>query len=434
MSFFYRFYRSAWLLLPFLVTFFLHQREKRGKENARSLAEKKAIITLPRPPHKKIIWLHAASNGEAMSLLKLIARLTALDQGYFCLLTTGTLTSAKLVEGKLDPAHALHQFAPLDHPEWVSRFLNHWQPIAAIFTESELWPNTLLALQNQNIPAYLLNARMSQQSFQLWHKAWLLPSTARMLANFAMIYAQSEAEADKYKSLGAKNIITGANIKYAAEALPHDAEHLALLQTALKNRPCWLFASGHPGEDIIAAEAHRLILNQHKDALLIYVPRHLTRTAEAESAFKQHAFTLQKRSQSQNALAPSCHVYLADSMGELGLFYRLAPITVVGGSFVPVGGHNPIEPAVLHSAIIFGPHMFNAADIATGFLKSSAAVCAHDAESLAKAVLTLLSDQTARQKRTTAALSHVTAQAKIVDDLLNHLITAITKHATAKVF
>jgi 3-deoxy-D-manno-octulosonic-acid transferase len=351
----------------------LARRAGRGKEIAARLAERFGVSALPRPAGR-LVWIHAASVGETMSVLPVIAVLAARCK---ILLTTGTVTSAALAAERLPPG-AMHQFAPLDVPGWVDAFLDHWRPDAAVFVESEIWPGMLRALDARGIPRLLINGRMSARSAKRWRILRRFAGT--LIFGFRWIHAQSSADAANFRALGAGGILEWGNLKFAAPALPVDDAALAAMRAAVAG-PVWLAASTHPGEEEIVMAAHERLLAEFPGLVTIIVPRHPDRGA---------SFSLPRRSLGQAPVGGK--VYMADTLGELGLFYRLCPFAFVGGSLVAHGGQNVIEPARLGRPVIAGPHMANFAEPAA-LLKSAGALAeVFDAVSLAGAVSAWLND------------------------------------------
>ena len=355
-------------------------RQARGKEIAGRLAERRGIDTTPRPPGR-LIWLHAASVGETMSILPLLPLLA--DRATI-LLTTGTATSAKLLTQRLDAAlrdRVLHRFVPLDVPAWVSRFLDHWCPDAAGFIESELWPNLLAGCRARRIPMMLVNARLSERSLSRWRR---VPGLARqLLGGFVAIQPRSETDAARLQSLGCSHLAEPGDLKLAAEPLPVDAAELQRLRASLAGRPVWLAASTHPGEEALVLDAHHRLVKDHPALLTIVVPRHPERgpgiTADAY--------------RSRGAGPPDCGVWVADTLGEMGLWYRLAPIAFVGRSLLaPGGGQNPLEPARLGCAIAVGPHTANFTDHVAMLRDAGALTIVANAEELARWAEELLRD------------------------------------------
>jgi len=401
---------TARLAAP-LLRWNLRRRVGLGKEEAARLPEREGFSAMR--PKGKLIWLHAASVGESLSILPLIEALAARDPALTLLVTTGTVTSAHLLPQRL-PEHlrgrVLHRFAPLDVPQWVGRFLDGWRPDAAGFVESELWPNTLAACAARGVPLALLNARMSDRSARRWGR--FAPGFARhLLGHFALIMPRSAEDAARLAALGAPRLAPPGDLKLAAAPLPADPAALAALRAAIGPRPVLFAASTHPGEEeqIIAASAQ--IRANFPDLLTIIAPRHPERGAAIAEAPRR----------AMGALPGTGPLYIADTMGELGLFYRVASLTFIGGSLVPHGGQNPLEAARLNCPVIFGPNMGNFRDATAGLLAAGGARQVPDAAALAATVAHMLSCPQASSAMVAAAATLVSA----ASDLPGHMADAL---------
>jgi 3-deoxy-D-manno-octulosonic-acid transferase len=347
-------YRLATQLAAPLLRRMLAARVARGKEIAARLPEREGIDPTPRPPGR-LLWLHAASVGESVSILPVLA---ALPAGLQVLLTTGTVTSAALLAKRLPElglsARVTHRFVPLDVPAWAARFLDHWQPDAAGFVESEIWPNLLAACQARRVPMMLVNARLSPRSFARWRR---FPRLARALfGGFDRIQAQSDGDAIRLRMLGGRCVASEGNLKFAAPPLPVDEAELARLAALLAGRPVWMAASTNLGEEEIVFQVHRALAEAHPGLLTLLVPRHPERGAEIAALAADVAVARRGLGEDPPA-GPG--VWLGDTLGEMGLYYRLAPIVFMGRSLVKLGGQNPLEPARLGRAVAIGPHSFN---------------------------------------------------------------------------
>lgn len=408
-----RFYSWATrLATPFLKLYIAHRRCK-GKEDSSRYRERFGYSSLPRPPGQ-LLWIHAVSVGESLSILPLLDRLTK-DSPFQILITTGTVTSAKLMEQKL-PAQCLHQYVPLDNPRWIERFLTHWQPSAGLFVESDIWPNILKACQRHHIPLVLLNARFSPQSEQRWHTH---PTLAKNLFScFDLILTESQSIATFLKDLGHSHVYLMPNIKLAASALPYDPQTHATLKEDINQRPVWVAASTHAPEETMVASVHAHLKESFPNLLTIIVPRHPHRGKKLQQELESFSVTL--RTQSQR-IPSTCEIYIADTLGELGLFYALVPFAFIGGSFAPVGGHNPIEPALLNCAPLWGPKVFNFKDVCD--LISPGAWPVETPETLTNAVKDLLEKPQTAQDLAAKAKSIVEDQKEILNQHLTHLRT-----------
>jgi 3-deoxy-D-manno-octulosonic-acid transferase len=362
----------------------LRLRLWRGKEDAARMSEKLGHAGSSRP-QGRLLWIHAASIGESLSALPLIDRLSA-EPGTTILVTTGTTTSAGIMARRL-PDNAFHQYAPLDGPRAVTRFLDRWQPDAALWVESELWPNLLLETRRRAIPTALINGRMSPRSFARWRRA---PSLAQaMIAGFDVVLAQSEADGARLTALGARNVITAGDMKAAAPALEADAESLARVEAAIGGRPVWIAASTHTGDEAMVADVHRQIAPSHPGLLTVIVPRHADRGDAVMMELTELGFRVARRGRNELPEAGT-ELFLGDSMGEMGLYLRLGNPVFMGKSMLHVGGHNPREPALLGRAVLFGPHMENVGQAADALLQAGGAIEVADPAGLAATVSRLL--------------------------------------------
>ncbi len=366
----------------------LRRRVARGKEVAARLPEREGIDSTPRP-EGRLLWLHAASVGESVSILPVLSAFAEAAPEVSVLVTTGTVTSAELLAQRLPELglHAMHRFLPLDVPAWAARFLDHWRPDAAAFVESELWPNLLAACQARGVPLMLVNARMSARSARGWSRA---PAFARhVLGAFDRVQAQSGADAARLRALGARAVDAPGDLKLAAPPLPADPVELARLRTLIGARPVWLAASTHPGEEAVAGAVHRALAGSHPGLLTIVAPRHPDR-GPAVAALLGDA---PRRAAGGD---PTGAFWVMDTIGELGLAYRLAPLVFVGRSLIGQGGQNPWEPARLGCAVAVGPHTANFAQAVQCLLDAGGLTQVADADALTAWVDTLLRDPARR--------------------------------------
>jgi 3-deoxy-D-manno-octulosonic-acid transferase len=337
----------------------LERRQAEGKEDAARLGERMGQASLPRPSGK-LVWFHAASVGEAASLLELLRRLEQGRPGVTCLVTTGTVTSARFLADRL-PEHCIHQYSTVDVLPWVRSFLDHWRPDVAVWTESELWPATLRETCVRGIPMLLINARISAKSFRRWRT---LRGLARaLLTSFDRILAQDALAGEQLIRLGADpdRLTVVGTLKEGAAPLPDDERERLRITRAFAGRPVWLAASTHPGEEEVIAAAHARARRSLPMLALILAPRHPNRGDAVAELLRGRGLQVAQRSKGE-AITPDTDVYLADTLGEMGLWYRVASVSFVGGSLAEVGGHNPFEPALLGSAILHGPHVRNFVD------------------------------------------------------------------------
>jgi len=408
-------YTLTGILLTPLVRLWLGRRARRGKEDNARLRERFGHASAPRPAGE-LVWLHAASVGEAQSVLTLVKALLADRPAAHVLVTTGTVTSAALIAQQKLP-NLTHQFIPVDTYSAVRRFLAYWQPDLALWVESELWPQLLWQTQDRGIPMLLINARMSAHSFEGWKK-W--PRTIRKLLRcFTAIYAGSETDMQHFSALGAADVRDVGNLKYDAVALPTNHTLLAELSSAAKDRRLWVAASTHANEEQMVAAVHRQVAHRFPGLLCILIPRHATRGDAIAADLRQRGYTIAQRSKDEPITAGT-ELYLADTMGELGSFYRLADIVFLGGSLVATGGHNPLEPARLSAALITGPHVHNFAAIMQHLERENGIRIVPDKEALATALTELLDDDAARLAMAERALTIVAAARGASAAIISH--------------
>ena len=344
-------YRFATIGLEPFAPFALRRRALRGKEDRDRVLERLGHAGRVRP-EGQLIWIHGASVGECQAALPLIDKLLEV-QGRHVLVTSGTVTSSRLMAERL-PERAFHQFAPVDTPAAIARFLDHWRPNIGLFVDSEIWPNILSEARGRGIRLALINGRISARSFTGWRRFRRAAST--VLSNYDACLAQDDATAARLSELGAHNVQITGSLKADAPPLPADPMKLEGLRSAIGGRPILLAVSTHPGEDETILPAHDGLRRLHANLLTIIAPRHPERGAEITMLCGDRD-VLQR---SKGSLPRSdTSIYVADTLGELGLFYRLAPFAFVGGSLVPHGGQNPLEPARLSCAVLAGPHTEN---------------------------------------------------------------------------
>ena len=383
-------YRAASYLAAPIVPFLLARRTRRGKEDETRRGERLGHASLARPDGP-LVWLHAASVGESLSILPLVGRLMAGRPELTVLVTSGTTTSARLLAERL-PAGALHQFVPVDRTDAVRRFLDHWQPDLALWVESELWPNLVLETAHRGVPMALVNARMSGRSAERWSR---LPRLAGpLLGAFSRVLAQSDVDATRFRALGGRAVSTPGNLKFDAPPPDADNDVVHALRQQIGERPHWLAASTHPGEERIVADAHLALAQDHNGLLTILCPRHPERGDAIAEELAELGFTVARRSRAE-PIAAETDVYLADTLGEMGLLYRLARVVFIGGSLRPHAGHNPVEAAQLGCALITGPDMRNFANAAAALGSAGGLVTVHDAATLADAIGAWLADSDA---------------------------------------
>ncbi len=369
----------------------LAERARRGKEHRERVGERRGAPGLARPPGP-MVWIHGASVGELISVLPLIERISAREINV--LVTSGTVTSSDLAAQRL-PRGVIHQFAPLDIPAYVRRFFDHWRPDLALFVESDLWPNRILEASRRRVPMILINGRLSENSYRRWR--YLPTAITDLLQRFDLCLARTPADAERLSALGAPRLITTGNLKFDVPAPPYHEGNLESLKQAIGDRPMMAAASTHEGEEAAMIEAHRRLGPNFPGLLTLIAPRHPERGPAIAQRVADAGLTARLRSRGELPDA-STDVYVADTLGELGLIYRLAPVVFIGGSLVRHGGQNPIEAAKLGTAIVHGPHVWNFAEVYASLDEARGAEMIADASRLTGRLGMLLAHPAARER------------------------------------
>ncbi|MCG8270451.1 lipid IV(A) 3-deoxy-D-manno-octulosonic acid transferase [Aquamicrobium sp. NLF2-7] len=407
-------------------------RASKGKEDKGRSKERYGIAGQQRPDGP-LIWFHAASVGETIAIVPLVQ--TILSYGVNIVLTTGTVTSAKVVRERLGDS-VIHQYVPLDIKPAVSRFLNHWQPDLAIIAESEIWPMTILELGARNIPQVLVNGRMSDKSFASWTRRASLAEA--LFENFSHVVAQSEIDGERFRTLGARPVSVSGNLKVDTPPPPVDEKALLVLQRQIGARPTWAAVSTHDGEEKMAAEIHAALRKRHPGLLTIVVPRHPARADELAQEIGAMGLRLVRRS-SGEPVAADTDILLGDTIGEMGLYLRLTEIAFVGRSLSSTGGQNPLEPAMLDTAILAGRDVQNFREAYKNLIDAGGAKLVRDRNMLAGAVNYLLANPDARRGMMVAAATTVqnmrgalAATMKALEPFIHPLIVQSRLHRAGK--
>lgn len=408
-----------WLIYlagPF-IDLYLISRRKIGKEDSKRFSERLGRASFPKPVGP-LVWIHAASVGEAVSVLPLINAILDKDKSINVLLTTGTVTSAKVLEERL-PNRAFHQYVPIDKVVTVRRFLDHWNPDVALWVESELWPNLIIETHKTGCPMIQVNARISENSFETWKRASSLAE--KMLNCFALSLAQSEIDAERLEKLGSKHVKYIGNLKFDAPALPADPKETGNLLSMIGERPLWMAVSTHEGEETIVAKVHKKLKEEHGQILTIIVPRHPNRTREIlEEIDAIGDLKVAVRSNGEG-IDDTVDIYIADTVGELGIFLRLTGIVFMGGSLVDHGGQNPLEAARLECAIISGPNLKNFVQIYKELKNENAYIEVKNAEALEDAVDELLKDHEKLESLSAKSLDLVESKQGLVNGYMQEM-------------
>ncbi len=400
----------------------LQRRAKQGKEDPRRLGERWGRPGRPRPSGG-MIWLHGASVGEALSSLELIGRIRQGWPGLNILVTTGTVSSAAILARQLPP-EVIHQYLPVDLPAAVARFLDHWDPQLGLILESELWPTLLGETKRRGVELVLINGRMSPKSYRRWRRFG--PLVREILGAFDVICAQSPENEARLIALGAGVTTCPGNLKFSAAPLPVEAEALASWERRLGQRSRWLAASTHPGEEAMVGRAHVRLKRDYPDLVTIIVPRHPPRGQEIAEALRSLGLAVVRLGEAQGRhgaepLDDTTDILIADTIGQMGLWYRLAEVVFIGGSLVPHGGQNPLEPARLNCAVIAGPHTDNFRRMTKEMRQASALLRIDGAEGLSAAVARLLSDPGYCAAMVRAAQSYSESHAGVLDRVVEIL-------------
>ncbi|MGH6761937.1 MAG: lipid IV(A) 3-deoxy-D-manno-octulosonic acid transferase [Phyllobacterium sp.] len=389
-------YRWAGAMVYPVVGAYVAVRTRKGKEEKNRRSERYGQASMPRP-EGPLVWVHAASVGETSAVIPLIERIVA--TGIHIVLTTGTVTSAKLVEERLN-GKVIHQYVPLDLKPAVNRFLNHWRPDLALICESEIWPMTILELGARRIPQVLVNGRLSDRSFAAWQRR---SSVAEALfENLAHVVAQSEVDGERFRTLGARPVTVSGNLKVDTAIPPADPLVVSEFMRQIGTRKTWGAISTHQGEEEIAADVHILLKRRHRDLLSIVVPRHPERAPDIAEMMARKGLKVALKSKGEE-ISPETDVLIGDTIGDMGLYLRLTEIVFVGRSLAGEGGQNPLEPAMLNTAILSGRNVQNFRESYQRLIKNGGAKLVRDREMLAAAVNFLFNNPDARQTMITAA-------------------------------
>ncbi|MBX3576409.1 MAG: lipid IV(A) 3-deoxy-D-manno-octulosonic acid transferase [Rhizobiaceae bacterium] len=393
-------YRWAGAAAYPLVGSYVGWRASKGKEDRSRRNERYGRASQPRPVGP-LIWTHAASVGETIAVVPLLERIMA--YGINIVLTTGTVTSAQVVKERLGDT-VIHQYVPLDLKPALSNFLDHWQPDLAIIAESEIWPMTILELGARRVPQVLVNGRLSDRSFKQWSKRTFLAEA--LFENLAHVVAQSEVDGERFSALGARPVTVSGNLKVDTMPPPVDPEALEYVRHQLAGRKTWAAISTHEGEEAIAVEVHKILKPRHRGLVTIIVPRHPERADVLTRSMQANGLRVARRSRGED-ITPATDILLGDTIGEMGLYLRLTEIAFVGRSLTGKGGQNPLEPAMLNTAVLAGTNVQNFRDAYQHLIDAGGAKLVKDRPMLAGAVNFLLNNDQARRGMMAAAAATV---------------------------
>lgn len=400
-------------LYPIVIRRYIEKRKKMGKEDVKRFNERVGRPTKPRPDGR-LIWLHGASVGESISMLPLINRLLEIYPDAHVMVTTGTTTSAEVMAKRL-PERAFHQYLPIDNPVFAARFVRHWQPTIALWFESEFWPAMLSTIKRRNIPLILINGRISNKSFKRWQQFDFV--IKELLDCFTACLGQSEEDAYRLRALGAKDAMCLGNLKYAGLPIPVDEEKKKEIQDEIGERPVWLASSTHSDEEVKIGRHLKDLVAKHSGLLTIIAPRHPNRGVEIQNALREkYQLNVALRSANED-ISPETEVYIADTIGEMGIWYELCPIVFIGGSLIPHGGQNFMEPSRCRDAVIVGPHMHNFTDAMNRAKRADGIIQVDETVDLIDMVDQLLSNKELLEAKRSLAYNWATSEAKVLDGI-----------------
>ncbi len=402
------------ILYPLVIKRYINKRKENGKEDIKRFNER-----IGRPVHKRpegrLIWLHGASVGESVSMLPLIQKIIETYPDVYVMVTTGTVTSADVMNKRL-PERAFHQYIPIDNPMFTTRFVKYWNPDVVLWFESELWPAMLSSIKRKNIPLILINGRISNKSFKRWQQFDFI--SKELLACFTLCLGQSEEDAYRLKVLGANNAICLGNLKYSGLPLPVDENKKKEILTSIKERPLWLASSTHDDEEVRLAKTHQRLLETIPELFLIIAPRHPNRGAEIKEKIEALGLNVALRSADEKITAKT-NVYIADTIGEMGLWYEIANLVFIGGSLIPHGGQNFMEPSRVRDAVIVGPYMHNFTDAMNRAKKADGIMQVNDTTELEELLSQLLQNKELLEAKRSLAYNWATGEAKVLDGIMN---------------
>lgn len=405
------------VLYPLAIRPYIEKRKKNGKEDVKRFNERIGRPSKPRP-EGKLIWMHGASVGESVSMLPLIQRLLETYPEAHVMVTTGTTTSAEIMAKRL-PERAFHQYLPIENPVFATRFIKHWKPDIALWFESEFWPATLSCIKRKNIPLILVNGRISNKSFKRWQQFEFIIKD--ILACFTLCLGQSEQDEYRLRVLGAKNTLCLGNLKYAGLPLPVDAQKKQEIAEQIGNRTTWLVSSTHEDEEFKIAKFLKDLEQKIPGVLTFIAPRHPHRGVEIkEKLEKELGLNVSLRSANEK-ITPKTNVYIADTIGELGIWYELFDLVFIGGSLIPHGGQNFMEPSRCRDAVIVGPHMHNFTDAVNRAKKADGIIQVNDVIDLMAMVENLLTNPELLEAKRSLAYNWAYGEAKVLDGIVEKI-------------
>lgn len=402
------------IMYPLVISRYIKKRKQNGKEDLKRFNERVGRPILKRG-EGKLIWLHGASVGESLSMLPLIHKLLEIYDDLQVMVTTGTLTSAEIMSKRL-PERAFHQYIPIDNPIFTTRFVRHWRPDLILWFESDLWPAMLSSIKRKKIPMILVNGRISNKSFKRWQQFDFI--SKELLACFSVCLGQSEEDAYRLRILGAKDSMCLGNLKYAGLPLPIDEDKKTEVANQIGDRLLWLASSTHNDEEFKIGRAHKNLKEKFPNLLTIIAPRHPNRGAEIKDRLeKELGLNVSLRSNNE-AITNKTDVYVANTIGELGIWYDISPIVFIGGSLIPHGGQNFIEPSRVRDCVIIGPHTHNFTEAMMRAKKADAIIQVNDIIELEEVLVQLLESKDLLEAKRSLAYNWANSEAKVLDGIL----------------
>lgn len=402
------------VLYPLVIRSYVNKRKQNGKEDVNRFNERIGRPQMARP-EGKLFWLHGASVGESVSMLPLINKILETYPDAHVMVTTGTVTSADVMQKRL-PERAFHQFIPIDNPIFTNRFVKYWHPDVALWFESELWPAVLSSIKRKNIPLILINGRISNKTFKRWQQFDFI--CKELLNCFTFCLGQSDEDAYRLRILGAKDATCLGNLKYAGLPLPIDEKSKAELLKQFGKRPLWLASSTHDDEEIRIAKVHKKLKEKFPNLLTIIAPRHPNRGEDITKEINKIGLTTALRSNKEK-VTPETDIYVANTIGEMGLWYDLSKIVFIGGSLIPHGGQNFIEPSRVRDAVIVGPHMHNFTDAMNRAKRADAVMQVSDTDELYDLVAQLLENDSLLDAKASLAYNWAASESKVLDGIMD---------------
>ncbi len=402
------------ILYPLVIKRYIKKRLANGKEDKQRFNERIGRPKLKRP-EGKLVWLHGASVGESVSMLPLIHKILENYPDAHVMVTTGTVTSADVMNKRL-PDRAFHQFIPIDNPIFTTRFVKYWHPDVALWFESEFWPGMLSSIKRKNIPLILINGRISNKSFKRWQQFDFI--SKELLSCFSLCLGQSEEDAYRLQVLGANPTMCLGNLKYAGLPLPVDEEKKQEMVKQIGKRTFWLASSTHDDEELRLSKIHKRLKEKFPDLLTIIVPRHPPRGKEIQESVEGLRLKTALRSAGEK-ITPSTDIYIADTIGEVGLWYDISKIVFIGGSLIPHGGQNFIEPSRMRDTVIVGPHMHNFTDAMNRAKKADAIIQVTDTLELEEVITQLMQNKELLEAKCSLAYNWANSESKVLDGIMD---------------